>query len=430
MENHERHFVRQSVQDVIRILHDAPVRPDMIPQITIVQVMNRIPIAHLSIERALKFLITESGGNFEEKHDLPSRFEELKLHNTEAAGFLEESFQDAVQHYRYNTKAPNMGYLKTLTEYLKATGSNTAFQNMRYWELKQSLNEPVLRKILLPLHVELLHAVRELLLIPNRPMNKTTDRVERTVRDALGRYARGTSTKESSDSYKEWLKGHRNFREAMAAAVKDDFKIGDAYAEDNWRKAYLELTKSSDPAVWYFANTLDVLPRQPRDVVPEVDWLGPEKERHGEVSTPGGTNLGFIDRGADGVWYITPSRDGLVRVSAKAQSQTDARCCLATLMTKRATINTNSGEKEVRIVGEEFDIFGRDYNTDKMHSVTFWDENHGLQEGQEITIKTQIREPEGTAIQVLEGTITGIAGSEISISGVQTVRLETNSEQE
>ena len=427
MENSERYFVLHSVQDVIRILHGEPVQADMVPQITIVQVMNRISIAHLSIERALKFLITESGGDFDKNHDLPSHLKELKQHNSAAAGFLEEAFQDAVQHYGYNPNAAHMGHLKTLTEYLKATGSDKAFQDIRYWELGQSLHEVVLRQIYLALHIELLHAVSEILPAPNRPMDKATDRVERVVRDALIRSARGTSIKESHDSYIGWIQGHGNFREAMAAAVRDNFKIGDAYAEDNTRKAHLELTESSDPAVSYFANTLDVLPRQPRDVVPEVDWLGPEKGRSGAVSTPGGTNLGFIDRAPDGLWYITPSRDGLVRVSAKAQSQTDARCYLATLLTKPATINTDRGEMEVRIVGKEFDIFGWDYNT-KMHRVTFWDENHGLQESQELTIETQARDLKET-IDVLEGTVIGVAGSEVSILGVQSVRLEKRSEQ-
>ena len=427
MENSERYFVQYSVQDVIRILHGEPVRTDMVPEITIVQVMNRTSIAHLSIERALKFLITASGGNFVHDHDLPSRIKELQQYNSEAAGFLEEAFQDAVQHYRYNPNIGEMGHLKTLTEYLKATGSDKAFQDIRYWELDQSLHEVALRRVYLALHIELLHAVRQILRTPHKPTNKTTDRVERVVRDALIRSARGTSIKESDDSYIEWLQGHPNFREAMAAAVRDDFKIGDAYAVDNARKAYLELTESPDPAVRYFANTLDVLPKQPRDVVPEVNWLRPEKGRSGEVSTPGGTNLGFIDRGPDGLWYITPSRDGLVRVSAKAQSQTDARCYLATLLTKPATINTDNEATEVRIVGEEFDIFGRDYNTE-IHKVTFWDENHDIQEGRQITIETHAREPDRT-IDVLKGTVIGVTGPEVTISGVQSVRLEKSSEQ-
>ena len=427
MANHERYFVRQSIQDVIGILHGQPVRADMIPQIAIVQVMNRISIAHLSIERAMKFLIAEAGGNFEQNHDLPAQLEDLSQHAPEAAEFLEEAFQAAVQHYRFNPNAANMGYLKYLKEYLKATGSDKTFQNIRYWELSQSLNERTLRQVRLPLHIELLHALEEILLSPKRPMNTVMDRVERATRYALMRSARGTSNKESADSYTEWLREHGNYRDAMATAVKRKFKIGDAYAGDSARKAYLGLTESSDLAVRYFANTLDILPGQPRNAIPCVEWLGPEEGRHGEVSTPGGTNLGFIDRGLDSLWYITPSRDGLVKVSAIAESQTDARCYLSNLLTQPARIRTEAGEMEVRIVGEEFDAFLQDYHTE-IYKVTFWDENHNLQEGQQVTIDTRARKT-GEVIYVLEGTVIEIAGSEVSISGVHSVRPEEHSEE-
>ena len=428
MATQERYFVRQSVQDVIRILHGQPVRGDMIPQIAIVQVMNRISIAHLSIERAMKFLIEEAGGQYEETHDLPARLKELKQYAAAAAEFLEEAFQNAVQHYKYKPNATGMGYLKDLEEYLKAAGSDKTFQRIRYWELGQSLDERILRQVHLPLHIELLHALREMLFAPNHPRAKVTDRVEGATRRALINPSRDTSSKESRDSYIKWLRRHGNLREAMAAAVRENFKIGDEYAEANAREAFRELVQSDDPAVRYFATTLGILPRQSRDAVPDVEWLGPEEGKHGEVRTPGGTTLGFIDRGLDGLWRIEPDQEGLAGVSAIAESQTDARCYLATLLTKPATVTTDAGETKARIVGEESNIFGRDYSTEGMYKVTFWDENHSLQEDQRITIDTRAGET-GEVIYVLEGTVVEIAGSEVSIAGVDSIRLGEYSEQ-
>ena len=66
----KRAIIRHSVQDVIHILENEPVKGDLVPGITVVQVMNRVSIAHLSIERAFKFLITEAGGPLVETHDL------------------------------------------------------------------------------------------------------------------------------------------------------------------------------------------------------------------------------------------------------------------------------------------------------------------------------------------------------------------------
>ncbi len=64
----ERAVIRNSVNDVIGILEDQPVRPDMIAEWTVAQVMNRVSIAHLSIERAMKFVITKAGGAFVKDH--------------------------------------------------------------------------------------------------------------------------------------------------------------------------------------------------------------------------------------------------------------------------------------------------------------------------------------------------------------------------
>ena len=61
------------------------------------------------------------------------------------------------------------------------------------------------------------------------------------------------------------------------------------------------LLQSDDPAIRHFAETCTVLPRQPRDVIPEVKWIVQNKS--GEVHTPMDTILGFIECGPDGVWF-------------------------------------------------------------------------------------------------------------------------------
>ena len=110
----ERAVIRHSVNDVIRVLENEPVRPDMIIELTAAQVMNRVSIAHLSIERAMKFVITAAGGPLIKDHDLPSRLKELRQYEPGAAIFLERAFTDAVQHYRYNANANHMTHLKSL----------------------------------------------------------------------------------------------------------------------------------------------------------------------------------------------------------------------------------------------------------------------------------------------------------------------------
>ena len=101
----EQVIIECSVRDVIGILENEPVPPDLVGQITIVQIMNRVSIAHLSIERALKFLITGAGGPLTKDHHLGDRLRELIRHEPASADFLDYAFEAAVRHYRFNSNA-------------------------------------------------------------------------------------------------------------------------------------------------------------------------------------------------------------------------------------------------------------------------------------------------------------------------------------
>ena len=344
----ERAVIRHSVSDVIRVLENEPVRPDMVVELTAAQVMNRVSIAHLSIERAMKFVITEAGGPLIKDHDLPSRLNELRQCEPESAKFLGDAFEDAVRHYRYNANATYMKHLKSLDAYLNqsqggmcisgvlkttemtprassitfrpqagghrkarlaictfhlgfsldATGSDENFQNIRYWELTQSTNEMILRTTYITLHMELLHAMSEILLAPERPKDTVSTRVERAVRDAMFSnrelsYSPSSEKERSVQSYIKWLKGNESFTGAISHAFKKGSIDQDEFRTAILREAHRDLSTSADPAVRYFAETLTVLPKQQRDAIPCVEWLGQEKYRSGIVSTPGGKHTGI-----------------------------------------------------------------------------------------------------------------------------------------
>ena len=437
----ERAVIRHSVMDVIEVLENQPVRRDMNTELTVTRVMNRVSIAHLSIERAMKFIITEAGGLLIKDHDLPSRLKELRQYEPESAQFLEEAFGEAVRHYNYNANATHMEHLKSLETYLKATGSNTEFQNIRYWELTQSTNEIIVRQIYLTLHMELLHAVKEILLAPERPKDIVSTRVERAVREAMFprrelSYTKGTDKERSVKAYIEWLEGFESYGEALKEAFRQGVANGDAFRLEVLSKAYQEIVGSTDPAVKYFAETLTVLPKQSRDAIPCVEWLGSEEYQAGLISTPGGDDLGFIERRPDGLWNITPSRDGPMMVDAVAENQTDARCYLATLLTRKARIIVEDEEKQLRIVGEEYDLFKRDYGQmakwsedmadaeEPIFQVTFWDNTHGITIGNVVRLEA----PSNTSprvIDILEGTVTEVKDHEIFVRGMEHIGTES-----
>ena len=433
----DEHIVRWSVQDVIRILQSAPVSPDMIPEVTITQVVNRAPTAHLSIEKTLKFLISKAGGSPEEHHHLHTHLTTLRQHDPCSGAFLDKAFSDATQFYGLNANVRDLKHLKSLDSYLSMVGTADAFHKMRYWELDQSKDAKAISRVWLPLHLEIVYALRELLFTREKPRRTIMDRVEDAVRAAMlpnGElwYGPGTPRENSVNAYITWIQQHGTCKTALQDAIQNHFAIGDQMANDIVKKAYETLSTSQDPAVQYLTVRLDVLPPQPRDVTPPVEWIGPEKERHGIVKTPGGYCLGYIDRSSDGVWHITPSRNGVVRVSARTETQTDARYYLTQLLTAPATVTVDNNQKPSRLVGEKYDLFQRNYQhsqhgttaepVDWSHKLTFWDETHGITVHQQIKVEVQDSDfPD--VINILEGQVTDAAGSEIYIVGAESVEM-------
>ncbi len=421
----EQVIIEYSVRDVLGILEHEPVQPDLVGQITAVQIMNRVSIAHLSIERALKFLITRAGGVWEKDHHLGDRLRELIQHQPSSADFLNHAFDAAVRHYRFNANAANGAHLKSLESYLDVVGSDKAFQDLRYWELRQSPDELLLRRLQLALHMELLRAVRELL--RGRPPTDTVSaRVERAVKQAMFSplvlaYSPGSPKEGSVNLYLKWRKGFASWSDALANAVQQQFMIGDEFASGLVAKAHRELLEHSDPAVSYFAGRLDVLPRQPRDVTPPVEWIGTPVHQRGIVSAPSGAELGEIERRWDGLWNITPFQSGPVIVTAKAASQTDARCYLARLFTAVAEMTVNGEQRSFRIVandetfiewdqarvGYADDSPSRDEN--RFHEVIFWEVGHGLKIDDQVKIRVRSGF-ERRLVHVLAGVVAKVEG--------------------
>ena len=435
----EQTAIRHSIQDVIRILENEPVRPDLFGQITAVQIMNRVSIAHLSIERALKFLITRAGGPLTKDHHLGDRLRELTRHEQKAADYLNHAFRIAVQHYRFNPNVNNAEHLKSLESYLDVAGSNRAFQDLRYWELHQSPDEMLRRRLYLVLHMEILRAVCELLR-GGTPTETVAIRVERAVKRYMRpnsemAYSPGTSQEESVHSYREWFQGFASSGDALAAAAGEQFMIGDQFAQGLILKAYRELLESSDPAVSYFAETLDVLPRQPRDVIPPVEWIDAPPQQRGFVKSPSGVTLGEIARRWDGLWNITPHQSGLVAVIAKAASQTDARCFLAGLFSRVATITLNGEERSLRIVADEETLiewneaqFGYADNPptreeNRSREVVFWEAGHGFKSSDRVSIRVRSGS-ERRLVHILDGVVARVEGRVVYLFGSATDEVD------
>lgn len=457
----KRHLIQHSVEDVIRILTIVPVTGDMIAQRPFIESINRVILAHLSIERVLKYLIVDAGQKYKKCHELSLHLETLKGCEPETVKFLEDAFDDAVRHYRFDSNYRDMQHLNSLESYLKLAGSHHGFINIRYWEIDHSFDHELLQGFSLNLHLEIMHSLQEILVKSqqggsNKDVSRLTVsmRVERTVIDAINKGLRNIENAEresATNSYVEWFNhsGFENHQQAIATASKQGQLTSQDYIARVVRSARQELTNSTDPAVQYFADILDVLPEQPRVVIPDVEWLGPEKEQRGFAKTPAGTCLGIIDRRHDGLWAITPERDGLIRVAAKAESQIDALCYLAGLLTCPAQVKVHGRTETHRVVtrgealfyntryislDDPIDTFG--FSTEQVYELMFWDKDHGLEvhdnvevelpDSSDVTALLDIDFPEPTElpsalIQVIKGDVINVADHVVSIKGTCTL---------
>lgn len=424
MDTGQRFSIRQSIGDALSIIDTAPVAVGPIHQIPTNQIiMNRYPVAHLSIERAIKALVQDSGGTYDRSHNLWRNFQKLKDCDAYAAEFLEAAFDDAVQFYGFKPDAKGFTpHLKSIEAYLSTAGSERAFNAMRYGELEQPLDDEIINKVFLLIHGELLRALEQLFL-SRISLRTAVHRVENAVTEALVNdrwaelgYSPGSDKESEVDSYFKWLKGFPNRRAALAEAKRQNFAIGNATANSVLANAYQFLTQDNDPAVRYYLSTLDILPRQQRDYIPEVEWLGPTKFQRGVVKSPAGSPLGRIERRTDGLWNIIPLVEGSVRVQVTAESQTDARAWLADLLTHPVAVAVGGNRREQRLVGEANRLLpqtgawvsGEDVPT-KSHAweLEFWDENHGLEVGDEVVVEflpnrlnLPMRPPKGTVLAV------------------------------
>ena len=100
------YMMRESLRDVIGILDSAPMHRDMVYETNAVHLTNRLPIAHLAIERGLKSLLLRAGKSPKRTrrigHSLDKLYLSLKDWDAESTDFLDASFNDAVNFFGYD----------------------------------------------------------------------------------------------------------------------------------------------------------------------------------------------------------------------------------------------------------------------------------------------------------------------------------------
>ena len=428
----DRYKIEESIEDVIIILDSAPIYRNLVPETNDVQLTNRVPIAHLAIERGLKALIAEADGPKKDIHDLDKLYRDLKECDQESADYLATAFEDAVNFFGYNVNIKGFKQFRSLDNYLSKVGNKKAFGVLRYWAIGETgEGESPISYISLPIHRELLCALLCLFLSSRR--ETVSERVEQEVAYAMFEERQihyntdDTSKKQTICWYRDWLfRDHTTRRGALKEAVCQNFVIkdDDEFVSQTLRDAYTDLHQSKDPAVQHFVRTLTYLPKGSQlpnsDAAPEVQWLNQDQTR-GVVRTPAGTRLGVIEKYSDGAWGIIPRKDGLVQASDIAEAMADAKHYLVNRLTRQVTVNVNGKLKQLRIVSQR-DFFPRPVWTQdtecsaETYELEFWNSEHALQPGEAISIELRPKRGPGYA-SVLEGTVITVAEQKVSLLG-------------
>ena len=423
----ERWNIRDSVDDAIKILDSAPVHNDLSPEYMLVRITNRAPIAHLAIERGLKFLWYQTGGHECHTHDLPLLYKRVKANDPASAAYLSCAYDETISFFRYNIESRDLAHLQSLESYLDVTGTKQVFQKIRYWVLD---SKPIPGLQLL-LHREILYALSRLLL--NDMKETVVTRVERRMTDALFNdrslsYISGdTESEENVHRYRRWLHTHTSARHVLKESVEVDFAVqgADEFAMQQVKEAYEELQKSEDIAVRYYLMTLNYLPKgsQPRFEGTQPILRFNANETYAAIETPAAYPIGHIAQQHDGSWLTTCySGENVI-----AESYVDAVNYMVNISTRRMLIIVSGEQRVLRLVSDSKYFHSSDHtmftasdsdviDLDAVASYTLelWDSEHGLEVGDEVQAMLQ---SDTEWASNLKGCVVEVKRNEVTVRG-------------
>ncbi|MCY4366427.1 MAG: hypothetical protein OXE17_09420 [Chloroflexi bacterium] len=437
----DAYIIENSIEDVLTILDSAPIQLDLMPERNLVQLTNRIPVAHLAIERGMKGLLKRVEGGQEETHSLGNLYSSIKNVDPDSADFLARAFKDAVEFYGYNPKRSGFEQFKSLEEYFSKVGGKKAFDALRYWAIGDpGTGETAIKFISPPIHREILCALRSLLISRSET---TSSRVDSQILFAMWDRRHICLTngdeerKTAIELYRNWLKNEfESPRAALWSKVHSaSLSFGHEYIDQVFKEGWDDIQQAEDPAVKYFIHKLTYLPEgsQPQhaDASPVIDWL--QQDLYGQVNTPKGTCLGFVQKQPDGAWAVMPLGQSAKPIAPAAWKLKDAKNHLVDRQTFKVTVKLGSDSKQLRVFGiqdyfPEQDFSQASSNPDDMNpleqifKLEFWDEGHHLSVGDALAVFPSAEMEQGF-ITILKGKVIGVDEQSVTVKGTITASL-------
>ena len=412
------HIIGRYIHATITSVENPPFQGDLVPQFEAMEMARRAMNCHLAIEVGLKALIDRAGGVAEHKHGLLSQLQRLDSTTTvtgdsQEADFLKAAFDQAVDYYNFNPNAHR--WFRSLDDYFSETGGENAYEQYRYWILSQSSYPPELQKFSLPIHIEIMHAVQELLAGRKRHVyDRVENTVKHNVREAYNTMALPFQHQGGYGPIRELVQRHQSYRLAFAEVAAAGFGTDDEFTNLVFARADQTLKGYTDTAIRHLTATSFIQPSPPREI-PKP----PFSERHGgsvaEVHSPGGTLLGWVERRQGGLWAVEFSLGAQhTREPFLVKQRIDGLRSIVQRSTVEALCGLR-GEQlvEHRVLGPINQQFGSG-SDDSHYRLETWDGNHGWQVGDEIVARIPLGERPD---QVLQGMIVDADSHSVVVRG-------------
>ena len=177
------------------------------------------------------------------------------------------------------------------------------------------------------------------------------------------------------------------------------------------------MRESTDTAVRHFLTTRSVLPAPPKDI-PTPRFVEHHDGNAAEVLSPGGTNIGWMPRRPDGLWWVDPWHDHL-RTPVLVRKRIDGLRHLVQCSTVDASW-TIEGAPTIRrrMIASSDGLFMDQTTGTQSYALEMWDDSHNLRQGQKVNVRWPCGDDTD---QILEGQVVETSGHTVMVQGLVSI---------
>ena len=394
--------VANTLDDAIRMFDAVPMSNSLASEFWQPHYAARAVLFHYALELGMKCM----SPGYRNTHQLVKIYRGLRGSDKK---MLNEAFMDAVSFYGLQVDCDEWMHMSKFDTYLDKTGDDILFQKIRYSPLEgvSDLFEKPLPDLLI--NREMVRFIYDVLTgYDNHDGGPffVSQLVERSIRNSFYQEAHGDNL-----ILRQWvLNEHDSSLSAIKDAYEHGFDVLDDWSNTILKGVYNSLKDANDYRIKYAleykfstfgAKTSDC----GRDMISSAQIQIHQDGRRGTVRTPSGQTLGNITKRRDGLWmadnFTTRPRDKWWEL---AVSRDHAIGLVIENETVKVSVALNGGTpRETRVRFQNLKS-RRLFDVDPVYE--FWDANHGIKLGDEISISRA-----GQVMTLPDPTIHGIVKS-------------------